>query len=199
MFTLPKLPYAYDALKPVISKKIMELHHTKHHQTYVNNLNDAVKGTDFEKMAIEELLKNIKDVPEAIRTKVQNNGGGHVNHSLFWEIMRTPNMDNKPTPAVDAALTKAFGSFDKFMNEMIDLGKTRFGSGWVWLVKGGDSELVIYSTANQDSPYMQNHIPVLGIDVWEHAYYLDYFSDRATYLAKWWQAVNWDEVEKRLG
>lgn len=198
MFKLPDLPYAYDALAPVISKKIMELHHDKHHATYVNTLNETVKGTEFENMEIEDLLRNIKKVPDTIRTKVQNHGGGHANHTLFWQIMRMPTPNNKPTSLVDAALTKTFGSFEKLTEEMNNAGKMRFGSGWSWLVKTSGGGLKVYSTANQDSPLMQGDTPILGIDVWEHAYYLDYFSDRATYLTKWWQVVNWDEVEMRI-
>jgi Fe-Mn family superoxide dismutase len=198
MFTLPELPFAYDALTGVISKKIMELHHDKHHATYVNTLNEAVKGTEFESMDVEELLRNIAKVPENIRTKVQNHGGGHANHSFFWQIMRAPVENNAPTGKVLDAITKTFGSFEKLTEEMNNSGKMRFGSGWSWLVKTGSGDLKVYSTANQDSPLMQGDTPILGIDVWEHAYYLDYFSDRATYLTKWWQVVNWDEVEKRL-
>ena len=199
MFKLPNLPYGYDALAGVISKKIMELHHDKHHATYVNTLNETVKGTEFENMEIEELLRNIKKIPENIRTKVQNHGGGHANHSLFWEIMRTPVENNAPTGNALTQINKTFGSFEKLTDEMNTAGKMRFGSGWSWLVKTSGGDLKIYSTANQDSPLMQGDTPILGIDVWEHAYYLDYFSDRASYLTKWWQVVNWDEVEKRLG
>jgi Fe-Mn family superoxide dismutase len=199
MFSLPDLPYQYDALEPVISKKIMQLHHDKHHTTYVTMLNEAVKGTEFEMMKIEDLLHDIKKVPETIRTKVQNHGGGHANHSFFWKIMRPPKENNMPTQKVLTQLTKTFGSFEKLQEEMITAGKMRFGSGWSWLIRTSNGQLKVYSTANQDSPIMQGDTPVLGIDVWEHAYYLDYFSDRLAYLTKWWQVVNWDEVEKRLG
>jgi Fe-Mn family superoxide dismutase len=176
----------------------MRLHHTKHHQTYVTTLNEAVKGTEFEKMEIEELLININKVPENIRTKVQNHGGGHANHTFFWQSMQPPKENNTPTGKSLAAITKTFGSFEKLTDEMNTAGKMRFGSGWSWLVKTGSGDLKVYSTPNQDSPLMQGDTPILGIDVWEHAYYLDYFSDRAAYLSKWWQVVNWEEVEKRL-
>jgi Fe-Mn family superoxide dismutase len=199
MFTVPNLPYKFDALEPVISKKIMELHHDKHHAAYVNMLNETTKGTEFENMDIEELLRNIKKVPENIRTKVQNHGGGHANHSLFWKIMRPPQENNAPTGNALSAINKSFGSFEKLAEEVNTAGKMRFGSGWSWLVKTPEGKLKVYSTANQDSPLMQNDTPIFGIDVWEHAYYLDYFSDRAMYLIKWWQVVNWDEVAKRLG
>lgn len=198
MFTLPGLPYSYDALEPVISRKIMELHHDKHHATYVNTLNETVKGTKFESMEIETLLRNIKEVPENIRTKVQNHGGGHANHTLFWKIMKSPHHPNTPSNHVLKKLESAFGSIEKFKEEMVTAGKMRFGSGWSWLVKTKQGTLKIYSTANQDSPLMQGDTPIIGIDVWEHAYYLDYFSDRATYLTEFWKVVNWEEIEKRL-
>ncbi|MBI4129988.1 superoxide dismutase [Candidatus Roizmanbacteria bacterium] len=198
MFQVPDLPYQYDALQPVISKKIMELHHDKHHAAYVNNLNKAVTGTEFESMDIEELLKKLDSIPENIRMTVRNNGGGHANHTFFWEIMRSPMQNNQPTGKISQLLTKQFGSFETFKEQFANAGMTRFGSGWAWLVKKHDGALAIYSSPNQDSPLMQGDMPILGVDVWEHAYYLDYLNDRAAYLSKWWDVVNWDEVAKRL-
>ena len=198
MYKLPDLPYDYDALEPVISKKIMELHHGKHHAAYVNNVNKALAGTAFEDKSIEEVLKNLPGLPENIRMAVQNNGGGHANHTLFWQIMRAPRENNQPSNAVMNKLKSSFGGFQEFKDKINQTGMTRFGSGWSWLVKKADGELSIYSTANQDSPIMNGHTPILGVDVWEHAYYLDYLNDRAAYLSAWWQVVNWDEVEKML-
>ena len=198
MYKLPDLPYDYDALEPVISKKIMELHHGKHHAAYVNNVNKALAGTAFEDKSIEEVLKNLPGLPENIHMAVQNNGGGHANHTLFWQIMRAPRENNQPSNAVMNKLKSSFGGFQEFKDKINQTGMTRFGSGWSWLVKKADGELSIYSTANQDSPIMNGHTPILGVDVWEHAYYLDYLNDRAAYLSAWWQVVNWDEVEKML-
>ena len=198
MYKLPDLPYNYDALEPVISKKIMELHHGKHHAAYVNNVNKALAGTAFEDKPIEEVLKNLPGLPENIRMAVQNNGGGHANHTLFWQIMRAPRENNQPSNAVMNKLKSSFGGFQEFKDKINQTGMTRFGSGWSWLVKKADGNLSIYSTANQDSPIMDGHTPILGVDVWEHAYYLDYLNDRAAYLSAWWQVVNWDEVEKML-
>ena len=198
MYKLPDLPYDYDALESVISKKIMELHHGKHHAAYVNNVNKALAGTAFEDKPIEEVLKNLPGLPENIRMAVQNNGGGHANHTLFWQIMRAPRENNQPSNAVMNKLKSSFGGFQEFKDKINQTGMTRFGSGWSWLVKKADGELSIYSTANQDSPIMNGHTPILGVDVWEHAYYLDYLNDRAAYLSAWWQVVNWDEVEKML-
>ena len=198
MYKLPDLPYDYDALEPVISKKIMELHHGKHHAAYVNNVNKALAGTAFEDKPIEEVLKNLPGLPENIRMAVQNNGGGHANHTLFWQIMRAPRENNQPSNAVMNKLKSSFGGFQEFKDKINQTGMTRFGSGWSWLVKKADGELSIYSTANQDSPIMDGHTPILGVDVWEHAYYLDYLNDRAAYLSAWWQVVNWDEIEKRM-
>ena len=198
MYKLPDLPYDYDALEPVISKKIMELHHGKHHAAYVNNVNKALAGTAFEDKPIEEVLKNLPGLPENISMAVQNNGGGHANHTLFWQIMRAPRENNQPSNAVMNKLKSSFGGFQEFKDKINQTGMTRFGSGWSWLVKKADGELSIYSTANQDSPIMNGHTPILGVDVWEHAYYLDYLNDRAAYLSAWWQVVNWDEVEKML-
>lgn len=199
MYKLPDLLYGYDALEPVISKKIMELHHDKHHAAYIEKVNKAISGTEWENMPVEELLGKIDQVPEKVRMVVRNNGGGHANHTFFWEIMRAPVENNKPSEKVLAKLKESFGSFEEFTQKVTTEGANRFGSGWSWLVKKKDGTLAVYSTPNQDSPYMTGDTPILGVDVWEHAYYLDYLNNRAAYLEKWWQVVNWDEVEKRLG
>ncbi len=194
MHTLPKLPYDYSALEPYIDAQTMTIHHTKHHQAYIDNLNNAVKGTEFELMNADELIKNLNDVPENIRMAVRNNGGGHSNHSFFWQIM-APKAGGNPTGAVGEAITKTFGSFDKFKEELTNAGLKRFGSGWAWLVSE-KGKLSVISTPNQDSPLMENKIPVLGVDVWEHSYYLLYNQRRADYLKAWWNVVNWPQVEK---
>ncbi|KKR92352.1 MAG: Superoxide dismutase [Microgenomates group bacterium GW2011_GWC1_41_8] len=198
MLDLPNLPYAYDALEPVISKKIMELHHDKHHAAYVAKANAALEGTEWADKSIEEILKNLSKLPKDKQTAVRNNGGGHANHSLFWKIMRTPQEDNKPSGAVRSKLEETFGSFEKFKTQLSETATGQFGSGWGWLVKKVDGDLTIYSLPNQDSPILTGDMPIVGIDVWEHAYYLDYLNDRAAYIEKWWHVVNWDEVEKRL-
>jgi Fe-Mn family superoxide dismutase len=194
-FTLPPLNYPTDALAPHISKETMELHHGKHHAAYVTNLNAAVdKHASLKDKTIEELLRGIKEVPEDVRQAVINNGGGHYNHTLFWEIM-TPGGSKTPTGALADAIN-AMGGFDKFKEQINDAGAKRFGSGWAWLVLDG-GHLKIISTANQDCPLMQNQFPVLGVDVWEHAYYVDYRNRRPDYLKAWWNVVNWDMVAKR--
>lgn len=197
-FTLPPLPYAPDALEPHIDKMTMEIHHGKHHAAYVNNLNKALESApDLSNKSIEELLaNNCAIVPENIRTAVRNNGGGHINHSMFWKIM-TPNGGGQPSGNVAQAIQKFFGGFDQFKDKMNQAGATRFGSGWAWLVKTGD-KLDVISTANQDSPIMEGKFPVMGVDVWEHAYYLKYQNRRPDYLAAWWNTVNWQEVENRF-
>jgi len=197
-FTLPPLPYAPDALEPHIDKMTMEIHHGKHHAAYVNNLNKALESApDLAGKTIEELLaKNCAIVPENIRTAVRNNGGGHINHSMFWKIMG-PGGGGAPVGNVAQAITGTFGSFDTFKEKVNAAGATRFGSGWAWLVKSGSSIEVI-STANQDSPIMEGKFPVMGVDVWEHAYYLKYQNRRPDYLAAWWNTVNWPEVESRF-
>ncbi len=199
-FTLPPLPYPYNALEPHIDAETMEIHHTKHHQTYVNNLNAALKDyPDLQGSTIadlERLLRNIQNVPEAIRTAVRNNGGGHHNHTLFWEIMG-PGGGGAPTGALADALNATFGSFDAFKAAVKDAGVKRFGSGWAWLVLDG-GRLTVLSTANQDSPLMDGHIPILGVDVWEHAYYLKYRWQRPVYLDAWWNTVNWEAVARRF-
>lgn len=200
-FTLPDLPYAYDALEAAIDAKTMEIHHQKHHGTYVSKLNDAVKGTEFEKMSIEDLMRNIKDVPEKIRTAVRNNGGGHYNHSLFWTIM-APNAGNKPSGDLAKAIDSAFGSLDDFKQKFADAGATRFGSGWAWLGTAS-GKLTVCSTPNQDNPLMKGLVdcecaPILGLDVWEHAYYLRYQNKRPDYITSWWNVVDWNAVAQRF-
>lgn len=194
---LPKLPYSYDALEPYIDTKTMEIHHTKHHQAYVNNLNAALeKHPELQNKSLEELLKNLNSVPEDIRTAIRNHGGGHWNHSFFWKIME-PNAGGEPKGAVGDAIKKTFGNFEKFKEEFINAGLTRFGSGWAWLVMN-NGKLKVYSTANQDSPLMEGKIPILGVDVWEHAYYVKYLWNRSEYLKNWWNVINWSKVNKIL-
>jgi len=197
-FKLPPLPYAYNALEPHIDEATMRFHHDRHHAAYVKNLNDAVnKYPKLKSMSAEELLRNLNNVPEDIRTTVRNNGGGHVNHTMFWEIM-SPKGSGEPKGAIASAITETFGSFDKFKEQFNDAGAKRFGSGWAWLVVGEGSKLQVISTANQDSPLMERMSPIMGNDVWEHAYYLKYQNKRADYLNAWWNVVNWDEVNKRF-
>ncbi len=191
---LPSLPYAYDALEPHIDARTMEIHHTKHHQGYVNNLNKALeKYPHLQGRSVEDLLRNIESVPEDIRTAVRNNGGGHANHSLFWTVM-SPSGGGAPSGDLASAIHAAFGSFDAFKQAFSQAAATRFGSGWAWLVVTAFGELQVYSTANQDSPYMAGHTPILGLDVWEHAYYLNYQNRRPDYINAWWNVVNWDQV-----
>ena len=203
---LPDLPYAYDALEPYISKEIMMLHHDKHHAAYVTNLNAALeKYPELFSKSAEELLSDLESVPEEIRTAVRNNAGGHVNHSMFWEIM-APNAGGQPSGKLAKEITKYFGSFEEFQAKFNDAGTKRFGSGWVWLVKNTrsagsgqeDGALEIISTANQDNPMSDGLTPIMGNDVWEHAYYLQYKNVRPDYLKAWWNVVNWQEVEKRF-
>ena len=198
LYTLPNLPYAYDALEPYIDAETMKIHHDKHHGTYVNNLNASLEKYDnlLEKSA-EDLIKNLSDVPEEIRTAVRNNAGGHVNHLMFWQIM-IPNGSGEPSGKLAEEIKKYFGSFKEFQNKFNDIGLKRFGSGWVWLVKNKDGKLDIASTPNQDNPMSDGHLPIMGNDVWEHAYYLKYKNMRADYLKNWWNVVNWEEVEKRF-
>ena len=195
-FELPKLGYAFDALEPHIDAKTMEIHFTKHHQAYVDKLNAAVKGTEWENKKIEDVLWNINKVPENIRTAVKNHGGGHADHSLFWKVM-APNAGGKPSGELAKAIDQKFGSFDKFKEEFSNAAATRFGSGWAWLV-AGNGKLEVYSTANQDSPLMEGKKPVLGLDVWEHAYYLRYMFKRADYIAAFWNIVDWEHVAKNF-
>jgi superoxide dismutase, Fe-Mn family len=195
-FELPSLPYAFNALEPHIDAKTMEIHHGKHHQAYVTNLNNAIAGTDAEKMSIEEICRNISKYPAAVR----NNGGGHYNHSLFWTVM-APNAGGEPSGELADAIKSAFGSFADFKTQFAAAGTTRFGSGWAWLLVK-DGKLAISSTPNQDNPLMDvadvKGTPVLGVDVWEHAYYLNYQNRRPDYLAAFWNVVNWNEVAKRF-
>jgi Fe-Mn family superoxide dismutase len=195
-FELPKLPYAEDALEPYIDAQTMNIHHTKHHQTYVTNLNAAIeKHPELAGKSLEELLSDLNAIPEDIRTAVRNHGGGTYNHNLFWEIMG-PKTGNGPTGELTKALDAAFGSVDAFKEEFTKAATTRFGSGWAWLVKKGDG-LAVVSTANQDTPVSDGATPILGLDVWEHAYYLKYQNRRPEYISNWWNVVNWDEVSKR--
>ncbi len=194
---LPTLPYPYDALEPYIDARTMEIHHTKHHQGYVNKLNAALeKYPDLQNVPLEDLLRNIASVPEDIRTAVRNNGGGHANHSLFWTVMG-PNGGGAPTGELAAAINEAFGSFEAFKEAFSTAAATRFGSGWAWLVVDAFGNLKVYSTPNQDSPYMDGFTPILGLDVWEHAYYLKYQNRRPEYIQNWWNVVNWAEVARR--
>lgn len=194
IYTLPKLSYEYNALEPYIDEQTMRIHHTKHHQAYIDKLNGTIKDTKFENMDINELLKKINDVPENIRAVVRNNGGGHLNHTFFWEIMGHKS-EGEPKGSISSAIKKAFGSFERFKEEFANAGLNRFGSGWAWLVLNKD-RLEIYSTQNQDSPIIEGKIPILGIDVWEHAYYLKYQNKRADYISAWWNVVNWRQVEE---
>lgn len=195
-FELPMLPYAFDALDPHVDAKTMEIHHDKHHGAYVTNLNAAVdKHPELKSWSIEDLLMKINSVPEDIRTAVRNNGGGHYNHSMFWQIM-APKAGGEPTGMLADAIKSAFGDLAKFKEELNKAGMGRFGSGWAWLVLN-NGKLVVESTANQDNPLMDGKQPVMGVDVWEHAYYLKYQNRRADYLAAWWNVVNWPEVARR--
>ena len=196
-FELPKLPYSYDALEPTFDAQTMEIHHTKHHQAYVTNLNAAIAGTAMEGQSLEEILHNIASATPAVR----NNGGGHWNHSLWWTIL-SPNGGGQPTGAVADAITKSFGSYDNFKTEFTKAATTRFGSGWAWLCKQVDGSVTICSTPNQDNPLMPDAgcggMPILGLDVWEHAYYLKYQNKRPDYVAAFFNLINWDEVNKRF-
>jgi len=195
--TLPPLPYDAAALEPHIDAQTMQIHHGKHHAAYVNNLNAALeKHADLQSKSAEDLIKNLSAVPDDVRTAVRNNGGGHVNHTMFWEIMG-PGKGGAPTGKIGDAITGTFGSFDAFKEQMNKGGVGRFGSGWVWLVDNG-GKLAIESTANQDNPMMEGRYPIFGIDVWEHAYYLKYQNRRPDYLGAWWNVINWDAVSKRI-
>jgi Fe-Mn family superoxide dismutase len=196
MFELPLLPYNYDALEPYIDKETMVLHHDKHHAAYVNNLNEAIKGNGtIEKMSIEEILQNLDSIPEEIRTKVRNNGGGHYNHSLFWKFMTAK--PSQPEEKLTQAIEATFGSLDTFKEKFTTCAISHFGSGWAWLVLD-NGKLNILDTSNQDSPLTDSKTPILGIDVWEHAYYLKYQNRRADYVKAFWNVVNWQEVSERL-
>ena len=198
-FTLPALPYAYDALEPHIDARTMEIHHTKHHQAYVNNLNAALeKAPQLEGKSLDELMKGINSVPETVRTAVRNNGGGHWNHSMFWEVMG-PKKGGEPKGKIADAIKSSFGDFAKLKEQFAAAATGRFGSGWAWLIDDGNGKLSITSTPNQDNPLMEGKKAILGLDVWEHAYYLKYQNKRPDYIAAWWNVVNWDGVAKRLG
>lgn len=197
-FELPALPYDYAALEPTISSETMTLHHDKHHAAYVTNLNAAIeKAPELAGKSVEELIKSLNDVPEAVRPAVRNNGGGHLNHTMFWELM-TPGGAKEPTGALLSAINASFGSVDDFKKQFNAAGAARFGSGWVWLVKDGGGKLSIVSTPNQDNPLTDGHTPILGNDVWEHAYYVDYRNLRPKYLEAWWSVVNWDKVAQNF-
>jgi Fe-Mn family superoxide dismutase len=195
-YELPPLPYDAGALEPTIDARTMQIHHGKHHQAYVDNLNKAVDGTDLDGLSIEELLRSLDRLPEDRRTAARNNGGGHANHSLFWQIMK-PGGGGEPSGELASAIQDRFGGVDDLKMQVNDAGVKRFGSGWTWLVLDG-GELAVVSTPNQDSPLMDGKTPILGIDVWEHAYYLQYQNRRPDYLAAWWDVVNWEEVGRRF-
>ncbi len=195
-FTLPTLPYSFDALLPYIDAKTMEIHHGKHHQAYINNVNTAIAGTPFDKMEVNDLIANLGAVPENIRTTVRNNGGGHANHSLFWTIMG-PNCGGEPKGDLLAAINRDLGGFEEFKKKFTDAATKRFGSGWAWL-SSDKGKLAVESTPNQDSPVMEGRVPLLGIDVWEHAYYLHYQNRRPDYVTAFYQVINWNAVADRF-
>lgn len=196
-YTLPALPYAYNALEPHIDARTMEIHHTKHHQAYINNVNTALADSPLLNKSVEDLVSDLNAVPENVRTAVRNNGGGHANHSLFWTVI-APNAGGTPTGELAAAIDKACGSFDAFKEQFNKAATTRFGSGWAWLSVKADGSLVVESTANQDSPLSEGRTPILGLDVWEHAYYLHYQNRRPDYIGAFWNVVNWPEVARRF-
>lgn len=194
-YQLPELPYAYDALEPNLDARTMEIHHTKHHQGYTDKVNAALEGHVFAELPIEEVLQRINEVPESARQAVINNGGGYANHKLFWTVL-SPNGGGNPSGELAEAITKSFGSFDKFKEEFANAAATRFGSGWAWLSVDHNGGLKIHSTANQDSPLMTGFTPVLGLDVWEHAYYLHYQNRRPDYISAFWNVINWEKVNE---
>ncbi|MEX0593746.1 MAG: superoxide dismutase [Balneolaceae bacterium] len=196
-YELPKLPYDYDALEPHIDKRTMTIHHTKHHQGYTNKLNAALEGHAFAKLPVEEVLQRVDELPESKRQAVINNGGGYANHNLFWEVL-SPNGGGNPSGDLAKAIDKAFGSIDKFKEAFAQAAATRFGSGWAWLCKNKSGELVVTSTPNQDSPYMEGLTPILGLDVWEHAYYLNYQNRRPDYIDAFWNVVNWKKAAENF-
>jgi superoxide dismutase, Fe-Mn family len=196
-FTVPDLPYPYEALEPHIDAETMRIHHDKHHQAYVDNANKALEGTEWADRDVEDVLRDLSSLPADKQAPVRNNAGGHANHSLFWAVM-SPDGGGAPTGDLAAGVDEAFGGFDALKEKMTQNGITRFGSGWSWLVWNG-SALEAYSTANQDSPLLEGHVPLLGVDVWEHAYYLRYQNRRPDYLAAWWNVVAWDDVGRRYG
>ncbi|WHP05677.1 MULTISPECIES: superoxide dismutase [Acinetobacter] len=195
-YSLPALPYAYDALEPNIDAKTMEIHHSKHHQTYINNINGAIEGTEWENLSVEELVAKVNEVPAELKNMVMNNGGGHANHSLFWTVM-SPQGGGQPTGAVAEAIDQQLDGFDAFKDAFTKAAISRFGSGWAWLSVTPEHKLVVESSANQDSPLMHGNTPILGLDVWEHAYYLKYQNRRPEYIAAFYNVVDWDEVNRR--
>ena len=195
-YSLPDLPYAYDALEPHIDAKTMEIHHSKHHQTYINNINAAIQGTVWEKLSVEQLVSQVNDVPLELKNTVMNNAGGHANHSLFWTVMSAQG-GGEPIGALAQAIKTELGSLDAFKEAFTQAALTRFGSGWAWLTVTADKKLLVESSANQDSPLMHGHIPILALDVWEHAYYLKYQNRRPEYIAAFFNVVNWQEVNQR--
>lgn len=195
-YSLPDLPYGYDALEPHIDARTMEIHHTKHHQAYINKVNAALEGTEYAGKCIIEVMKNLSSLPAEIQGAVRNNGGGHANHALFWTIM-SPDGGGAPSGELADAINAACGSFDAFKEAFANAAATRFGSGWAWLSVNADGTLVVESTANQDTPLSEGRTPILGLDVWEHAYYLNYQNRRPDYIAAFWNVVNWDEVARR--
>lgn len=195
-YSLPALPYAYDALEPNIDTKTMEIHHSKHHQTYINNINGAIEGTEWEKLPVEELVAKVNEVPADLKNMVINNGGGHANHSLFWTVM-SPQGGGEPTGDIAKAIHQQLGGFDAFKDAFTKAALSRFGSGWAWLSVTPEHKLVVESSGNQDSPLMHGNTPILGLDVWEHAYYLKYQNRRPEYIAAFYNVVNWNEVNRR--
>lgn len=195
-YTLPHLPYAYDALEPHIDAKTMEIHHRKHHQTYINNINAGIEGTPWENLTVEQLVTQVNDVPTQLKNNVINNAGGHANHSLFWTVM-SPQGGGQPIGKIAVAIEAELGGFDNFKEAFTKAALTRFGSGWAWLTLSPDKKLLVESSANQDSPLMQGHTPVLALDVWEHAYYLKYQNRRPEYISAFFNVVDWQEVNRR--
>lgn len=195
-YSLPALPYAYDALEPNIDTKTMEIHHSKHHQTYINNINGAIEGTEWEKLPVEELVAKVNEVPAELKNMVINNGGGHANHSLFWTVM-SPHGGGEPTGDIAEAIQQQLGGFDAFKDAFTKAAISRFGSGWAWLSVTPEHKLVVESSGNQDSPLMHGNTPILGLDVWEHAYYLKYQNRRPEYIAAFYNVVDWNEVNRR--
>jgi len=193
-YKLPDLPYAYDALEPYIDAKTMEIHHSKHHQAYITKVNAALEGTSFENTSIDELCRNLSDLPENIKGAVRNNGGGHFNHSLFWSILSPKNESSEPSVDLNKAINDSLGSMESLKEEFSNAAATRFGSGWAWLIKEEDGSLSISSTPNQDNPLMEGKTPILGLDVWEHAYYLNYQNRRPDYINAFFNIINWDAV-----
>lgn len=195
-YQLPPLPYAYDALEPHVDTQTMQIHHTKHHQTYINNINAAIEGTEWEKLSVEELVKRVNDVPADLKNNVINNAGGHANHSLFWTIM-SPQATGVATGEIAHAIDEQLGGFDSFKEAFTKAALTRFGSGWAWLSVTTEKKVIVESSANQDSPLMHGNTPILGLDVWEHAYYLQYQNRRPEYIAAFYAVIDWNEVNRR--